>query len=268
MSNCLLPCVTCLENNPYVCTSCLYGFIYSTKYTDNCGFNATCDEEDTCTYCPPGTVMQTNNTLTIFLQRCIVCEGICFRCEMFNLSSCTACYPGYYLSNSACLECPNGCFDCVSPTICLICHTGFVPSITTSNVQPLVCLACQSPCQTCSISVSLCLSCVSNYTLVGAQCVSSFNYQIITVLNAPASTFNINYLSFLNTAANAIQSSINVVTVLSIVYGSVTVTMLVSSNFTPGSQAAISQQNNLQAALSGTVAGMQVTSTVITTNGG
>ena len=212
--------------------------------------------------------MQTNNTLTSFLQRCILCNGICYRCQMFNLSSCTACYPGTYLSNNACLQCPNGCFDCVSPTTCLICNPGFVPSIVTSNVQPVVCLACLSPCQTCSISVSLCLSCVINYTLVGTQCVSSFNFQIITVLNAPASTFNKNYLSFLNTVANAIQSSINVVTVLSIVYGSVTVTMLASSNYTPGSQAAISQQNNLQVALSGTVAGMQVTSTVIATNGG
>jgi hypothetical protein len=80
--------------------------------------------------------------------------------------------------------------------------------------------------------------------------------------------FNQNYLGFLNAAATAMQASVNVVTVLSIVYGSVTITMLISSTNAPGTSAAITQQQNLQAALSGTVAGMQVTATTITTNGG
>ena len=51
-------------------------------------------------------------------------------------------------------------------------------------------------------------------------------------------------------------------------YGSVTVTMLVSTNYAAGSPSAISLQKNLQSVLSGYVAGMQVASTVITTNSG
>jgi len=52
------------------------------------------------------------------------------------------------------------------------------------------------------------------------------------------------------------------------VYGSVTVTMIVSTNCAAGSSSAISLQKNLQSVLSGYVAGMQVASTVITTNSG
>jgi hypothetical protein len=102
----------------------------------------------------------------------------------------------------------------------------------------------------------------------GTQCVSNFNFQTQTVLNANTTFFNQNYLSFLNSVANAAGVTLTSVTVLSINYGSVTVTMLVSTENSPGSSQAIDQQNNLQTTLSKSVAGMPVVSNSVTTNGG
>lgn len=80
------------------------------------------------------------------------------------------------------------------------------------------------------------------------------------MLNADSSSFNQNYFTFLNAIANAAQVPLSSVAVLSVVYGSVTVTvtLLVSTDNSPASPAAIAQQNALLYVLSGSVAGMPV----------
>lgn len=103
---------------------------------------------------------------------------------------------------------------------------------------------------------------------MGTQCVSAFNFQVQAVLNADSSSFNQNYFAFLSAVASAAQEPLSAVTVLSVVYGSVTVTLLVSTGNAPASPAAIAQQNALKSALSGSIAGMQVQSSSVTTNGG
>lgn len=143
-------------------------------------------------------------------------------------------------------------------------QASFIPT----SVQPQICVPCLSPCQTCLGAISTCLSCVNSFTLQGTQCVSNFNFQVVCTLTANPTTFNTNYLAFLNVVANSINSTIDAITVLGINYGSVTVTMLVNSNGADGSNAANLQQNNIQNALTGTVANMPVQSTKITINGG
>ena len=103
---------------------------------------------------------------------------------------------------------------------------------------------------------------------MGTQCVSGFNFQVQAVLAADSSAFNQNYFAFLNAIANAAQVPLSAVAVLSVVYGSVTVTLLVSTAFAPASPAAVAQQNALQSALAGSIAGMPVQSAAVTTNGG
>lgn len=55
---------------------------------------------------------------------------------------------------------------------------------------------------------------------------------------------------------------------LSIQSGSVVTTFLINSQYTPASNEAVSQQESLQKALTGSVANMPISSTSITTNGG
>ena len=92
---------------------------------------------------------------------------------------------------------------------------------------------------------------------------SFFNFQVQAVLNADSSSFNQNYFAFLNAIANASQVPLSSVAVLSIIYGSVTV----STNNPPASPASIAQQNALLLLLSEPVAGMPVQSSSVTTNG-
>jgi len=100
--------------------------------------------------------------------------------------------------------------------------------------------------------------------------VSNFNFQSFVVLDTTPAIFNQNYLAFLNNIASNMGVNIYAITVLSISYGSVNVTLQVSTTATPGSSAAVTQQNALTNTLASNsnIAGMQVTSSTITTNGG
>jgi hypothetical protein len=100
--------------------------------------------------------------------------------------------------------------------------------------------------------------------------VSNFNFQTFVVLETNSTIFNQNYLSFLQTISTNMGLTIYAITVLSISYGSVNVTLQVSTTANPGSSAAITQQNALITTLASnnTVANMRIASSTITTNGG
>jgi len=162
---------------------------------------------------------------------------------------------------------------CTSLSICLSCQIGYVAqtmaSLVALSTQPVTCVACASPCATCYGSTITCLTCIASYTIQGSLCISNFNYQMKMVLATTASVFNPKYLSFLTSVASSISTSINNIAVLSIVNGSVTVTMLITSANSPSSNGAITEQNNLNGFQNGgTIAGMSITSNTVTTNGG
>lgn len=228
-----------------------------------------------CAYCPYGYAMVSSNTNTNINQTCVACNSNCTRCLSTNPTTCTACASGYYLgTNSSCLACLAGCVSCTSTSICLACGYGYIlflpATLTTNAVQPAICLACISPCALCTNTVLTCTSCVSGYTLQGTQCVSVFNFQAFVMLSATPSTFNQQYLPFLQTIAGNMGVVLEQINILSIIYGSVNVTFQVSTTATPGSSVAASQQQSLQTTLgqNGNIAGMSITSSTITTNGG
>jgi hypothetical protein len=70
---------------------------------------------------------------------------------------------------------------------------------------------------------------------------STFNFQAQTVLDTTPAIFNQNYLAFLNAIASNMGVSIYAIVVLSINYGSVNITVQVSTTATPGSSGAVSQ---------------------------
>lgn len=270
--SCSSPCATC--TSPTSCLSCLYGFASTNSSVQNCAANvATCNSNRNCQYCPMGYVLVVSNTNTTVNQTCLLCNTSCARCMSTNINTCTACMNGTYLNtNSNCVSCTTGCSSCISLKACFSCMMGYIPqvagSITAASTQIVSCVACMPNCASCVGSISTCLACATNYNLQGTQCVSSFNFQAQAVLNTLLATFNQNYLAFLTQVANAAGTSIGSITVLSIVNGSVTVTMLISTQNSPNSNSAASQQTNIQNALTGSIAGMPVTSSLITSNGG
>jgi hypothetical protein len=105
---------------------------------------------------------------------------------------------------------------------------------------------------------------VSGYSYQGNQCVTNFNFGVQVVLGATSTVFYQNYLAFLKDIATSIGQSIDVLTVGSLKFGSSTVNLKVSTTAAPGSSAAIQQQNQIQGAVTGNIAGMPVTKSSVT----
>jgi len=136
---------------------------------------------------------------------------------------------------------------------------------------PQTCVACASPCAACFGDIYSCLACInSNYTLQGDVCISNFNYLVSIVFNVDLNIFQNNYLNFMNQIASAAGVSINDISVISIVSGSVTINMAITSPNPPGSQGAINAQNNLNNLIQqgSTVNNMLITSSSVTPQGG
>ena len=94
---------------------------------------------------------------------------------------------------------------------------------------------------------------------------------MVLVLNTNLSNFFSNYLNFLQTIAQALNSTnINVITVISLVSGSVNFTGNGTTTQQSNSDGASNQFNNLNNILSNgnSIAGMELTSSQVDVNGG
>lgn len=85
---CQAPCATCSTSNSAQCTSCLAGYTYS-QTSAACIPITECNGP--CTVCPFNYVLSS--------QQCLQCGNTkCARCLPTNLSLCSSCYNGFYLS--------------------------------------------------------------------------------------------------------------------------------------------------------------------------
>lgn len=149
---------------------------------------------------------------------------------------------GYYLNttNSQCLPCMSGCLLCFNGFECAFCSTGFAvlynPNIYyNDNLGGFQCQPCTFPCASCYNSPTVCTTCAGGYTLTGWQCTQNFYFNFTITLNTNMSTFNMNYYSFLIALADIVGSSnTNVVTINSIMSGSVIVIGSVSPSAASG----------------------------------
>ena len=210
---CTTPCASCSTTDPSSCFSCLAGYSYD-QTTSTCIPVTSC-AENVCNVCPFGYILDVNS--------CFQCNSNCARCSSGSKDTCTSCYDGSYLrtSDSTCVSCPTGCDTCTTAANCLTCSPGFTAQ--SSPVDSIVnCVQCESPCQQCIGDSQTCTSCAFGFKLEGWKCLSTFNFGLVLVLNTDLTTFYSNYLSFLQTIAQALNSTnINVVTVISLVSGSV-----------------------------------------------
>lgn len=153
-------CLKCNDDNS--CETCLPGFTP--------GSNGEC-------VCARGKYVNSNLQCVQCINNCTVCssETNCTLCTggyfLQDQKCVTRCNLGYYISGVVCEKCQDGCAHCDRAGSCLICEAGryafnglcYVncPSGSIAEVTNMTCLACNSPCGTCTQHPSKCLTCLS-----------------------------------------------------------------------------------------------------------
>ena len=192
-------------------------------------------------------------------------------------SICISCMFGSYLvtSNNTCVTCPSTCLYCTSADVCFFCANGFLDTQVGTikgdiPIGPQNCTACSSSCATCLNNPSTCTSCSSGFTLVSDSCISNFNYRISATFAVTLDVFRQNFFAFVQRIADTAGVRFDQIVILSIVQGSVTVNMAVTSLQAAGSNAAVSTQNSLNSVIASgqSFGGMNVASSTLTTQGG
>jgi len=118
--------------------------------------------------------------VSLHIIKCDCDPARCKTCDDNNL--CLECNPGYWLSpiepgaaDGYCLQCSNGCLDCISDTVCMTCENGFAQF--TPDCPP-----CQKGCLTCNYAADNCTSCVEYYKLDNKHQTCYFKYTLHLIL--------------------------------------------------------------------------------------
>ena len=182
-------CTTCTSSS--VCTGCKTNFqLVSNQCT--CPAGRYIDATGECVSCVNGCRQCTNAT------SCEVCDTPL----LLQSNTCVSrCGPGYYQSGFTCIACSEGCAACSQANICTFCKAGRLsyngfcyvncPAGSVASTQNNSCVACNSPCATCTEHPSKCLTCES-------CCGNLFNFECLK--NCPVGTYAVNntcqYCSF------------------------------------------------------------------------
>lgn len=89
IQKCKLPCLSCGDNQPTVCTKCQKG---SSLVNGQCVFDTSCASDYSCSYCGQG-LNYYLNLLTPTIGNCSICPAItnCIQCSSQDTSKCIVC---------------------------------------------------------------------------------------------------------------------------------------------------------------------------------
>lgn len=113
--DCVMPCATCVDNQPTVCKSC---FSKSNLVRSTCTQDLSCNITNDCTSCGQG------NGYILVGANCYKCGNIsnCTQCRTTNTKKCSLCATGYYINDDdTCSSCPKSCVSCISSSVCSGC---------------------------------------------------------------------------------------------------------------------------------------------------
>lgn len=157
---CMVPnCFICNETNLKVCFTCSSGYTLS---SNGCIPQLGClytDINGTCTTC--------NNLYALSNSgACLPCQVVqgCSACNVQNLTICTQCQPGFFLSNGTCSPCPPLCISC-NATACF----NYSSSVLIIGGEVVI-GTCLPPCQCTQGDPYLCTSCELGYYLINGTC--------------------------------------------------------------------------------------------------
>lgn len=267
--NCVPPCATCSYTNPSSCLSCIAGYVYAST-TNKCITNTlSCSANVySCAVCPMGTSFNKP-------QQCVNCAVGCLTCLGNSTFTCTSCPAGSWLNGNKCPSCMAGCAQCVTGSICEQCSNGFVSNSwgpLIGQAQTTACLACQSPCVTCMMAPTYCMSCISNYTLIGGQCLNNYNNIFSVTVLANSTTFYAQYpqlVAALLIAANSSNQAIFFPTGILPSPTSFLFSGKINSQCPPNSSCASSEFSRLQQVLTASsIAGMTILSSTLNPSNG
>ncbi|KAL4502619.1 hypothetical protein ABPG73_014376 [Tetrahymena malaccensis] len=155
---CSSPCKECTDSDSK-CISCLANYNFDSLKnicTPICDSSCkTCSQPQDSTKC---TSCQDGNFL--LNGKCSPCKSPCSTCENKE-DQCLSCIVNFtfdHTINSCKADCDSSCKSCSLPkdsNSCLSCQDGYF----LSGKQ---CLPCSSPCKSCNISATTCLSCISD----------------------------------------------------------------------------------------------------------
>lgn len=207
--------VSATPNNDGSC-SCPNGFFFATTPIRHCKkcpqYCTSCTSATACTaveanfvlvnglpICPQGRFINAQGQCVPCVTGCQTCTSAT-SCQVCNIplllqdNSCVSrCGPGFYQSGFTCLRCSSGCAACSQANICTFCQSGrlayngecFIncPAGSVASLNTSTCVACNSPCATCTEHPSKCLTCAS-------CCGSLFNFQCLA--SCPVGTYSNN----------------------------------------------------------------------------
>lgn len=176
--SCATGCYNCTKAK--TCESCIEGYYLNDDTCQSCNTGSYyCTSETTSRACMNGYYLS-SETCQICSEGCKICTSLkCLICYSgFNYNSttqvcdpcsddCSNCKSGFYLENSNCYSCPDGCLDCESSTSCSSCEEGF-------RLLSGLCQACSASCETCESgyylnSKSQCTSCQAYCTICTSE---------------------------------------------------------------------------------------------------
>ena len=125
-------------------------------------FCSSCDTSGVCLSCVSGWVLSSTNV-------CEKCTGApeCAVCDSTNLSTCTSCLDGFYISDGSCIACPyENCKTC-NATVCLsFKEFTFQQSYNNNPSAILYPVFCNPECASCSVNnPEFCYQCQLRYAL-------------------------------------------------------------------------------------------------------
>ncbi len=164
---CISPCVTCNGGTILNCTSCLTGY---TLIGSSCTALPICSAfryQGVCVAICPNTTYATGTNCLTCINNCLTCSTATFctsclpRFLLLNNACVGSCPLGTYATSSSCITCPTNCAQCSlysGNLVCFSCSTGFslldkVCSVCPNNTHVISganCVACLSPCLTCT----------------------------------------------------------------------------------------------------------------------
>ncbi|KAL4488465.1 hypothetical protein ABPG72_013033 [Tetrahymena utriculariae] len=191
-------CKTCTSQN--TCSSCINGYYLqdnnclpcpsqcsscqSSTLCSSCYQNYYLDKNNNCSVtCPNGTFGNSQNICQPCINGCLTCYGP-------TLLECFSCQQGFFfqafITNSSqaiqegmCIACSQFCLSCTSRYFCTACKPlRFMKILPNLNQQTCVvdcgsfylsdetdytCKSCLQGCETCSITVSNCQTCIQRY---------------------------------------------------------------------------------------------------------
>jgi hypothetical protein len=105
----------------------------------------------------------------------------CLQCDSQISNACIYCSAGFYASEGVCLQCQEGCAECISALICLKALPHFFIPKSLRGAQIYLVKECKENCKNCAEEADNCIDCADGYFKAGIKCIA-YNHLKISIV--------------------------------------------------------------------------------------